>query len=65
MHSPGGIYLGHHYAAPLEWKRLNRFFNMVARGLYWKKFEKRLPDDYSFEVRAASILPSSRKCSGK
>ena len=59
VHSPGGIYLGHHAAIPLEWKRVNRFFRMVTRGLYWKKFEKRIPDDYSFEVRRlnASVFP--------
>ncbi len=51
MHSPGGIYLGHYPSVPVEWKRVNRFFRMVARGLYWKKFEKRFPDGYTFEVR--------------
>jgi len=30
---------------------MNRFFRLVTRGLYWKKFEKRLPDNYTFEVR--------------
>jgi hypothetical protein len=59
MCTPHGIYLGHFPTVPLEWKRMNRFFRLVVRGLYWKKFEKRLPDNYHIEVRRcyASVFP--------
>jgi hypothetical protein len=50
VESPSGLYLGHHHTIPLDWERVSRYFELVTRGLYWKKFAKRLPDDYAFKV---------------
>jgi len=59
--SPAGLYLGHRVGVPIDSKRINRFFKLVARGLYWKKFTQRIPDDYVFEVRrlGASAFPAA------
>jgi hypothetical protein len=51
MRTPAGIYLGHYSSVPLDWKRVERFLCLVTRGLYWKKFGKRLPELYDFDVR--------------
>lgn len=51
VHSPGGIYLGHAPAVPLDYERANRIFIRITRGLYYQLYHRRLPDDCSFEVR--------------
>jgi len=50
VHSKGGIYLGHYSCVPVRKKRLFRFLKYVIRGLYWKRFGLRLPDNYVLEV---------------
>jgi hypothetical protein len=57
VHTPSGIYVGRFVAVPIEGKRVNRFFRWVIRGLYWKKFGSRIPDNYVFEV---GRLPAER-----
>lgn len=51
VHTPNGLYLGHAFGVPIEWKKVNRFFRCVVRGLYWHRFNARIPDDYLFDVR--------------
>ncbi|HEY0377203.1 MAG TPA: hypothetical protein VGC87_09615 [Pyrinomonadaceae bacterium] len=64
MHTPGGIYLGHYPTVPLEGKRIEEIFKMMSRGLYFKLRQKRLPDDYVFEVRRlhnSEVIEVARK----
>jgi hypothetical protein len=51
VHSPGGLYLGKCPAVPLDHVRANRIFARITCGLYFKLYNKRLPDDTSFEIR--------------
>jgi hypothetical protein len=51
VHSPGGLYLGHAFSVPLDYERANRLFSRIVRGLHFKIYGRRLPDDCKFEVR--------------
>ena len=61
LHSPGGIYLGSPYAAPLETERLESTFGKMVRGLYNHVYKTHLPQDVElvvsridrFQIRAA------------
>jgi hypothetical protein len=46
----GGIYLGQAISVPVNIKRLRRWGEFVARGLYWIQENKRIPNDYVFGV---------------
>jgi len=50
VYSPSDLYSGHHLGVPIDWKRLERYFSLVVRGLCWHRFKERLPDNYVFEV---------------
>lgn len=55
----GGIYLGEAVSVPLNVARINRWSEMVARGLYWIQERSRIPNGYQFEVKR--IKDSSRQ----
>jgi hypothetical protein len=46
----GGIYVGHAYTVPFNGEWINYVFSMMARGLYFSRFGKLLPDDYIVTV---------------
>ena len=50
FYTSGRVYLGQVYTVPFyaEWK--NYVFSMMAWGLYYSRFGKRLPDDYVVTV---------------
>jgi hypothetical protein len=50
LHTPGGIYLGDLPAVPFDGKRLNLALSMITRGLYFKVFWARLPDDSRLDI---------------
>ena len=50
LHSPGGIYLGSPYAAPLQTKRLESSFGKMVRGLYYHASKTHLPQDVVLDV---------------
>jgi|SRR5579872_4701294 len=51
VHTPGGIYLGHAPAIPLDYVCVNRLFKRIVCGLYYQLYRRRLPDDTSFDIR--------------
>jgi hypothetical protein len=50
VYTKAGLYLGHGFAVPIEGERLNTYFQMVTRGLYYAETKERLADDCIFEV---------------
>jgi len=55
VHSEGGIYLRHAFNVPIDWKRVNRFFQYVTKGLYWHFFGETFPADYQMDVRRLDL----------
>lgn len=53
IHSPGGIYLFHAYTVPVDSERINNYFRMVVRGLYYRMSngKDRLPRNYTTAIR--------------
>lgn len=51
----GGIYLGDVYTFPFDLTWVNYVFTMMAKGLYYATYERRLPDDYSVSVAGTDI----------
>lgn len=50
LYSPGGIYLGSPYAAPVSSERLKASFAKIARGLYFHVTGSHLPQDIEFNI---------------
>jgi hypothetical protein len=50
LYSPGGIYLGSHYATPLQTNRLESSFGKMVRGLYYYASKTHLPQDIVLDV---------------
>jgi len=50
-YTANGLYLGHQTAVPLDHVRVNRTFEWIVRGLYFKLHRKRLPDDTTFDIK--------------
>ncbi len=50
LYSPGGIYLGSPYAAPVSAKRLESAFAKMVRGLYFHVTKSRLPQDIEVNI---------------
>lgn len=50
FYTSGGLYMGHAYTVPFDGEWINYVFSMMARGLYYSRFTKRLPDDYVITV---------------
>jgi hypothetical protein len=50
LHSPGGIYLGSVFAAPVETVRLESTLGKMVRGLYFHASRTLLPQDILLEV---------------
>ncbi len=50
VQTAGGIYLGHHAAAPLDWNRVTSVCSMIVRGLHFHHTKRRFPDETSFRV---------------
>ena len=59
VHSPGGLYLGRALGVPVDHVRANRLFSRIVRGLHFKLYNRRLPDDVKFEVRR--LYPQSKQ----
>jgi len=51
LSTPSGLFLGNYPAVQVDWKRVQRFFKYVVRGLYWQVHQVRLPDSYLFDVK--------------
>lgn len=49
VRTPAGLYLGDVYGMPIEGERLNRTFGRITRGLYYRLYQQRLPDDCTFD----------------
>jgi len=50
MYTPNGIYLGEGIGVPINGERIKNIFTQITRGLYFKSRQKRIPDEYVFEV---------------
>lgn len=48
--TPSGIFLGNHTGIKMDSKRIIRVSIKIVKGLFYHHFEKRIPDDYSFDV---------------
>lgn len=59
VRTPAGLYAGHALGVPLDSERANRLFSRIVRGLHFKLYNRRLPDDCAFEVRR--IHPQSKQ----
>jgi hypothetical protein len=55
-YTPGGLYFGNYPALPLDGMRMKRTFARITRGLYFHVFNRRLPDDCTFDIRRADRL---------
>lgn len=51
VYTPNGIYLDDCISAPIDVERVNHIFSQIIRGLYFRGRQRRIPDDYVFEVR--------------
>jgi hypothetical protein len=60
MYSKGGVYLGHQPGVPLDTERMNRIFERITRGLYYRMHRERLPRTCEFEVRRVDKFRVSR-----
>ena len=49
-YTKGGIYLNHGWSVTLDTERVDQTFATIVRGLYYRVFSKRLPDDCVFET---------------
>lgn len=47
IHTPAGIYVGHHPTYPMDVRRLHRVAKRVLRGLYYTKFGNAVPATHS------------------
>lgn len=47
--SGGGLFIGHTLGIRLEKNRLDKVFNRIIRGLFWRHQGQRLPDGYEAE----------------
>jgi len=56
VYTKAGLYLGDGVEVPLEGKRLNEYFEMMAHGLYFAETNARLTDDCIFEITHISPL---------
>lgn len=48
--SPGGIYLHQATGIKMDSARINRVIIKVTKGLYYYHFQKRIPDNFSFDI---------------
>lgn len=48
--TPSGLYVGHFPTVPVDPKRVDRIFRLIARGLFWKLFARRIPENYVIEA---------------
>jgi hypothetical protein len=49
-YTPSGLYLGTYPSIPLEGQRITHIFSKIVKGLYYSKFQDRLPDESIFEI---------------
>jgi hypothetical protein len=56
LYTPAGIYVGSHFAAPLETKRLEFSFEKMVRGLYYHVWEQHLDRTYKFLINRIDMF---------
>jgi len=56
LHTPGGLYLGHHPSVPLDWERISCVVSMMIRGLYYQLRGEPFPQGYSVTVMRLNPL---------
>ena len=58
--SPAGLYVGHAPVYDVNLERLGRVTNRIVKGLFFKEFRQRLPDNYGVRSFAESGLRDLR-----
>jgi len=56
VHSPSGLYLGISPTFNVDLERLGRVTNRIVRGLFYKEFDRRLPESHDVQSFAESGL---------